>query len=199
MEIDNRAYALKEFLGDTKSHKMEILMDNNVHRHLRFTNNGSYVYRFELITWPGYLCVCGDMGTFVFSRIDDMFKFFRSKNEKLAINPGYWAEKCTAGKDALSEYQQEIFIRKINEWTDEWVEKLDPIDACLLRKTITDEVLLYADSGEHEAMRAALDFEFKGKRVFNDFWECSLRDWTFQFVWICYAIVWGIKQYDKEH
>ena len=41
--------------------------------------------------------VGGDIGDFVFRRLNDMFEFFRDDDAgKLRINPGYWAEKCTA-------------------------------------------------------------------------------------------------------
>lgn len=189
---ENRKYALGRFLNDTLNHKMEVLLDNGLYRHLKFTRGGSSVYRFDLITWPGHLCVCGDMGTFVFMRVDDMFRFFRSDEGKLNINPAYWAEKCQAGKDALEEYRPEIFKQRIEEWMD------DAEFSREAREAVADEVLSYADDGEHEAIRAALDFEMEGQQGFPDFYECRLRDWTFHYLWICYAIVWGIQQYDTN-
>jgi|HubBroStandDraft_2_1064218.scaffolds.fasta_scaffold12081_7 predicted HAD superfamily Cof-like phosphohydrolase len=33
---------------------------------------------------------------------------------------------------------------------------------------------------------------------FRDTWEWDLTTWTYQFLWCCHAIVWGIGQYDKR-
>lgn len=187
---ENRKYALDRFLQDTANHKMEILLNNGLYRHLKFTKNGSSIYSFDLITWPGYLCVCGNMGTFVFMRVEDMFRFFRSDVDKLDINPSYWAEKCEAGKESLEEYQPEIFIARIND------EMNDSEFSDEARKAVEIDVLPYADYGEHEAVEAAMRFELDGQQAFPDFYEYRLRDWTFHYLWICYAIVWGIQQYD---
>ena len=44
-------------------------------------------------------------------------------------------------------------------------------------------------------MQAAVNFEHAGYRL-SDFWEVNLYQYTYHFVWCCYAIVWGIHQYD---
>lgn len=178
-------------MGDTAGHKMEVLLDNGLYRHLKFTNNGSSVYRFDIHTWPGFLCVCGDMGTYVFQRLEDMFKFFRSNDAPLRINPHYWAEKCQAhGNEDVERYDPDAFAARIKEWMEdgEFSEEV--------KTKVREEVLSCAEEGEYSAMKAAIDFEVDGRQVFQDFWECNLKTWTFNFLWICYAIVWGIQQYD---
>ena len=115
----NAQYVLERFMEDTAHHKMEVLIDNGLYRHLKFTNNGSSIYRFDIHTWPGFLCVCGDMGTYVFQRLDDMFEFFRSTDATLRINPHYWAEKCQAhGHEAVERYDLDAFTERINEWME---------------------------------------------------------------------------------
>lgn len=47
----------EQFLGCVKNHSMEIIKDDDVHRHIKFSNNGSSDYRIDLITWPGCLCI----------------------------------------------------------------------------------------------------------------------------------------------
>lgn len=32
---------------------------------------------------------------------------------------------------------------------------------------------------------------------FHDIWEWSIRDYDWQFLWVCHAIVWGIARYDE--
>jgi hypothetical protein len=47
---------------------------------------------------------------------------------------------------------------------------------------------------EHEAHRLLQDFEHDGVRLY-DTWEWSLREYDWQFLWCCWAIVWGIERY----
>ena len=91
----------ERFLSDVANHTMEVITDDGVNRMLRLTNNGSAVYHFTIVTWPGYLAISGDCGDYLFSRIEDMFGFFRMRDNdfnkrsdrKLSINPIYWEEK----------------------------------------------------------------------------------------------------------
>jgi len=77
-----------QFLADVAGHKMTVLLDNGLHRHLRFrSSKDSWNMWFEIVTWPGCLMLHGDMGSWCFSRLDDMFAFFRS--DKMAINAHY--------------------------------------------------------------------------------------------------------------
>ena len=92
-----------QFLKDVSGHQMRVIRDDGKHRHVRFEKPGSSCMHFELITWPGYLAYVGDMGSYVFSRLPDMFQFFRmgdgdlNHNERgLSINPSYWAGKIEA-------------------------------------------------------------------------------------------------------
>lgn len=100
----------KRFLDDVKDHQLTIENDGEVHRSLLFKCPGSSYYHFRLNTWPGHLCISGDMGTYVFARTHDMFDFFRmddkdfnfSKDKQLNINTDYWAQKVRSeDKDAI--------------------------------------------------------------------------------------------------
>lgn len=92
----------KSFLRDVKDHVMEIRQDDGLYRSIRFQKPGRWTYGFDITTWPGYLCISGDMGCFVFARLPDMFEFFRGQkphikgDKTLGINLGYWAEKVQA-------------------------------------------------------------------------------------------------------
>jgi hypothetical protein len=202
---DNRADVAERFAHDITKHEMQIVRDNGIDRHLRFRRPGTYCMGFDIITWPGYLCYCGDMGTYVFMRLPDMFEFFR--NEK--PNPSYWAEKVVAQdrSDGITEYVSDIFREAVERWmVDHFDDDGVPLE---LRENVQEEVLNHADDGEYEARRAAIEFEFKWKTVdkggdehdhlfrFTDFWEADLRDYTFRFLWCCHALVWAIKKYDS--
>lgn len=94
--------------------QMEVLQDDGLHRHVRFAQPGSGLYRFSLVTWPGHLAVTGDVESFTFARLPDMFEFFGGRRSQ--INPSYWAEKCVAGRDQLSAYDQDYARQQVIEY-----------------------------------------------------------------------------------
>lgn len=188
----------ERFAGDVAQHVMTVELDNGVHRCLHFGRPGSGAYSFRVVTWPGHLYIGGDCDDFVFSRLPDMFAFFRSDSGR--VNLSYWSEKLTAqAKSAGYErYSPDVFRQAIADRLRDYLdgEELSPDDATALREQVDDEVLSSADDGEQAAHTAARDFRFKGDEVFSDFWEHNLREYTYGFVWACHAIVWTIAQYD---
>ena len=222
------------FERDTEEHTMEILMDDGLYRHLKFSKGGSSVYRFDIHTWPGYLAVTGDMGEWMFSRVPDMFEFFimdeRDFNHKHIINPGYWAEKCVAADtygEGVTEFSMKVFKENVmseyesfrdqymvsedmyEDETDEHMAEAYEEDKQTLRDmcgelldALENEVLNCDENGVR-AYDAAMEFEWKsddGELEFDmqDFWDYSNTDYTYHYIWILYAIVWGIQQYNSE-
>jgi hypothetical protein len=115
------------FLEDVKDHELTIIHDEGLNRHIRMKRPQSSSYYYDIITWNGYLTICGDMGTYVFRRIEDMFQFFqmddndfnKSKTEPLSINPGYWGEKLEAfPKRGYKEYSQDKFMENVKDYLD---------------------------------------------------------------------------------
>src|SRR5690606_1795679 len=90
-------------------HEMTVLLDDGLYRHLRFARPDSYCMSFSLVTWPGYLAYSGDMGNFVFTRLPDMFAFFRGPLDSMSRD--YWAEKCVAAdtSDGIRRFSVELF------------------------------------------------------------------------------------------
>jgi len=205
-----------EFLRDIAKHTMQIQREDGVYRHIRFSVPGSSVYRFDLLTWPGHLCYTGDMGTYVFQRIEDMFEFFRAdqcNDDRLYTNHGYWSEKLVAvdgnkRKGAATEFSEEKFRRVINEYRVEWMRdrSLTKEQRRKLWESVDDEVLcLIDDGGGDSAQRAAYGFcwrpcHYSGRGPewsFADLWDHNFEDYTHSFRWCCFALAWGIKTYDK--
>ena len=183
------------FLKDVASHRLTVTRDEGVFRHLRFQKPGSGCYSFDIITWDGYLCYTGDMGCYVFSRITDMLEFFRSPNDvELKINLHYWAEKIQAADqtDGLKEYSPDKARQVVADILDQDEDADDD-----LRAAVSDYVLARADDGPQAVHDAAESFEWNGSPYFSDFWEYDLTEYTYRFIWCCYALVWGIQQYDK--
>lgn len=113
--------SLDQFAKDVENHQMQVLVDDEVHRSLLFKQPDTGNMYFRINTWPNHLCISGDMGTFVFSRLHDMFAFFRGDKEP---NLGYWSEKLEAGtaeKYCEDKARSEI-LRQANE------AGLEPLD-----------------------------------------------------------------------
>lgn len=191
---------------------MIVLREDGVNRHLRFKQPSTNCYYFDLITWPGCLCLTGDMGTYVFKRLDDMFEFFRTDRQHAAgdglkINRSYWSEKLIAvdssgrrGGSAV-EFSPEKFQRMIKEQLVTWwrEKELTSEERKELRKEVESEILSACHDGETRAFDAVNDFSHTvGGRTyqFQDWWEVNCTDYTFHFTWCCYALAWGIRQYD---
>jgi hypothetical protein len=180
------------FAEDTANHQMTVLLDQGVYRHLRFKAPGTSFEWFEVLTSPGLLTINGDMGTFTFSRLEDMFEFFKRADG--GINAHYWTQKCTAYSDPVREYSPRIFRQVISEAATEQLEDEEGQSREEALGTLEDEVLRHADAGEEEA-RAALDGFEHGVLEFSDSWEYDFRDYNFRYLWCLHAIVHGINQY----
>ena len=204
----------KQFLEDVANHKMAVIKDDGVHRHIRFSRVDTMCMHFDLITWPGYLCYTGDMGTYVFTRLRDMFEFFRADREYalrrkklLGINPQYWGEKLEAvdKHDGFKKFSEEKFDAAIRRYFVEWIrdhrDETSKEERRELWEAIESEVLCAdEDSGGYRKQCAAHDFGHQvNQRVyfrFQDFWETNVEEYSGRFMWCCYALAWGIQQYD---
>ena len=209
----------QEFLADVTKHEMKVLRSEGLYRHIRFKQPGNSCYWFDLVTIPGKLIYTGDMGTFVFSRLDDMFVFFRSdreyahsKGRQLGINPGYWAEKLLAvdgnRKGSFEEFDPEAFTRVINEYRIGWMRNahsngsLSKDERRTLWEDVDDEILSRVDECGEDVMRLAYEFSWRNgerntQRQFNDLFDHRFTRHTRTFLWCCYAIAWGIQTFDK--
>jgi hypothetical protein len=197
----------EQVLKDLAAHEMRVIHDNGLHRHLRFRKPGSSVYWFDIITYPGSLVIDGDMGTYVFRRLDDMFEFFRTdsihmEGDGLKINPSYWGEKLTAvdRHAGFREFSERMFLEAVKRDYDDWVEHHQPSEevAAALWKELEEDVIAYGET-EERAVESAMDFQsYVCDFQMRDYYEHNLQDFSFSFIWNCYAIAWAVKQYDKK-
>lgn len=194
---DVEAYARQSFERDTAEHEMTVLRDDELYRHLRFAKPGTYIYGYDLVTWPGYLAVVGDMGEYVFSRIEDMFKFFAGEGKAEGINPDYWGEKLRGpGTDKHLRYSEDAFKRRVMEWYNDQAEGMEPEAAAGLRQAVNESLLEAEHYDIHAAMTLVRDFEHDGYTV-GDYWEWgeSLKEYDHRFLWACWGIKRGIQRY----
>ena len=205
----------ERFARDTAGHELILLRDDGPYRHLRFgqalshrikdrrPNLGSF-YWFDLVTWPGSLAINGDCGSFTFSRVQDMFEFFRD-GARWGINPGYWAEKVRAADPSgVKRYSPELFRKLVAEYIGEcggdWPGLAEAVEDKIFGE-FAEWNTEYVE-GAHEALN---DFRHGADPLagepgfsFADSWEWDLTDWNWQYLWCCHAIQWGISQYDKQ-
>lgn len=221
-------HAKKLFDAWTRDHRVEVLHDDGLYRHLHITAPGSLDW-FDIITWPGRLTIDGGHGTWTFARTEDMFQFFRATAPG-RINASYWAEKlqCGAGsgREPAKTYSEAVYVKHVVEAVDEWVQDADlSLDSkiALYREVYSE--LLDADDwsypGHHNvsAHQAVAEFscrvrtgppaeETNAERLlgaepryatfeFHDTWEWDLKGYDFHFLWSCFALRWGIEQYDQ--
>jgi hypothetical protein len=184
------------FARDTAGHRMTVLHEDGLYRHLRFMAPRTSEFWFELVTWPGSLTIRGDFGdAYTFSRLDDMFQFFRS-DRGYGINPHYWAEKLgrDGGRRSVKEYSEELFVQLVKEHTADAIRYSDAPRG--IGRAVRDDILSRFDLLHEDNAREALEeFEFKGFR-FEDVWEWDFHDYRPEFLWACHAIQWGIDLYD---
>lgn len=188
-------YIKDEFLRDVSKHEMKIEHDSGLHRSVLFENPASRFrcHWFRLVTYPGGLLITGDVGAHVFERLPDMFDFFRC--DDLTISADYWAQKCVSrwNKEYCAEAFKACVIKEFRNWyrsrsrekrRDTWER---------LRAELLDAAY---DFDTLAAIQKACDFEGPDGFHLGEFWTYSIERWDALFLWNCYAIVWGIQQYD---
>lgn len=217
----------ERFKRDTAKHAMTVLHDDGLYRHLRFHAPDSSFYWFDIVTWPGTLAFRGDVGAgYIFSRVEDMFTFFRRNGNEHGINPGYWAEKLSDGGKSVREHSEDVLKANLDPWLADYEkeypdlladyemakarydaakpiqrwpygnvkkpsEPKSPVEIRDLIADYEDDDRLRFPDGARELLG-----ELEGYGVVSDTWEWNLSDWSWEYLWACHAIVWGIAQYD---
>ncbi len=200
---DRERETFERFQKDVAEHTLTILKDDGLYRHVRCRRKNSYTYGFDIVTWPGYLAYTGDMGCYVFTRLPDMFEFFRHPcTPNLSFQ--YWAEKCCGmdKPDGIREWSEDFFRGAVKRDYDAYVERRDLAgpEAADLWEAIESQILCEADNS-HEATAAVQQFSWNDDyvhEVFPDFWDHKLEDYTLRFLWCCYALTWAIARYDEQ-
>jgi hypothetical protein len=180
--------------------ELTIKHDDELYRHLRCGKPGDSAFSFNIVTWPGHLTIAGDIGSWTFSRVEDMFTFFRGDR----INPDYWQGKLVGNgqHSASTRWTREAFAARVAEWRE---ELFDPSwgsvgEMNIDRRRELQVAIAELASGEHAdyehpAMVALSEFDCQGIRI-EEFYEWGCTDWDTQFLMCLHGIVWAIKAYD---
>jgi hypothetical protein len=169
------AESADRFARDTAGHQMTVLHDDGLYRHLIFREPTHGFYWFELITTPQQLVFSGDGNSYVFRRAADMFQFFRSgiyRDGSLHINPGYWSEKLTSGREAATSYSEKLFEEEVAETLSAVEDDYPGITAAWAEHVASEFNCEY----EEEALRALSEFRF-GEAYLAKCTECA---WEFE-------------------
>jgi len=191
----------QRFLKEVEQHVMEIHRDDGLYRHIRFRRPGTMCMHFDLITWPGYLCYCGDMGTYVFCRLADMFEFFRTDRKyaerhgrQLGINLSYWSEKLIAvdgsrRNGSATEFSEEKLVQTLKQIRLRWIrdaaanKSLTKEQRRALWEAVDEDVLARLhDDGEQAAYLAARDFNWTADGM-RPSYSYGKPVWCFEDLW----------------
>jgi hypothetical protein len=177
MIAENAAKAFAE-------HAVTVEREDGLYRHYRCARPGTGNYAFHVVTFPGRLIVCGDIGDMAWERCPDMIEWAADAVESI----GYFAEKvwrsievrewCEAVARAVVEEEHADRVRDLDEGESEAREKLDEV---------RDELLAAIDSGEH----AFVDAYYQSDWYDGDF--PNLRGFTSEFLWCREAVRWFLK------
>lgn len=191
-----------QFKRDIDRHEMIVIRDDGVNRHIRFKRPGTMCMHFDLLTWPGYLCYTGDMGTYVFRRLEDMLQFFRRPigSPPFRIDLRYYAEKVEASDkyDGIEKFSADVFKANVKDFFDQATDGdddwTDARKAELWERIESDVLGGVYDDGEHGAWANLRDFEHDGF-TFGD-WDLRCNEYSHRFLWCCHALEWAIATYD---
>jgi hypothetical protein len=181
----------QQFDVSIKEHKVKPIKRHGLYRHYRCQKPGTFVCCFDIVTWPGFLCYCGDMGEFVFHRTDDMIGWIASA----CGSPSYAAEKVVAGEvEKFSwEVAEECIQEALKELEAEYAEE-DDVEMSASTEGMMDRLrdLLdqdLSDLSEGELLREMYE---------TDAWDgCDIPNcnvYTYRFQWCLYALDWFCQQ-----
>jgi hypothetical protein len=200
---DLEAAAGEYLLGHIADHQMIVHVDLGTHRHLSFAKPGTSIWSFQLITWPGYLAICGDLQTYVFRRLPDMFGFFGSNVGH--INAHYWAEKLTGSADPRV-FSAQRYREAIRQYYNDYLRDPAAADpdgklwAQIEREVLADEYGEITDATRaYQALGAFHSGDFgehkAGDFTFADVFDFDFTEFDWHYLIACHAIVWGIAKY----
>lgn len=189
----------EHFRHAVREHELFILIDNGVYRHLRMKKPGTFAYSYDIVTWPGHLAISGDMDACIFTRLTDMFEFFRQEAPRgivdlastIHINPQYWSEKVVAAphRVGIEQFSSARFEQVVKERIEGYISEyatpekvaLDDEDPFDQEELDADAALRQLASDLREAVNeyplSRVDSEesaYRALKEFNDDWEARL-------------------------
>ncbi len=157
-------------------------MQDGLHRHYKCRKPGTGFGWFDVTTWPGSLCIAGDMGTYVFRRTADMIPFVRSSWKSFS----YMAEKCES-VDRCTGLKQ-FYYELVTEWV---ADELRSIDQSKQENARAVEWLRDMQRSEDNIAEYTPEEIWKGAYLNDVTEEPPTFEWySFAFLWNLHALGW---------
>ena len=208
-----------DFLKRVESHQLTILKDDGIYKHLKFRKPDTSDTYFDLMFFPNHAVIVGDMGAWSFSRVEDMMRFFRGDSLE-NIDFGYWKEKVEScsrfgagnSNSPFSNFDFETFKESVIEYVDDYFTDSSREESEIdeLKEDINDNVFnqISPYSGckglDFKAYEVLNDYSFDMGDYpnahifqFEDIGDIGFTKVTPYFLFACFAMRWGIQQYDK--
>lgn len=176
-----------------KDHEINLLLNNGLYRHWRCANPKRGYYYFDVVAYPGYLIITGDIGDMIFCRTDDMVAWARDSIDSI----GYFAQKVVAG-DTKEDFDFDV----AKEWIeDERVElKAQLADEDYDSKDVEKNLKLLREAedylrwGDKEGFIRFIyeDYSDGDSELISTFWN-----WNGEFLWIREAVMFLLKNLEK--
>jgi hypothetical protein len=192
----------RQFDGETTKHELTVIREDGLYRHLRAQAPGTRMWSWDIITWPGYLTIVGDVGNgWTFSRTDDMLSFFHPSPEPYRIDADYWWEKMPSQlRDAAKVFDADVLLEHGRETLSEW--DLDQAQVAAATSGLEDAWRSVYFETESDYRRVLDEFEFTGDdgftHRFSDTWEWSSKTYDWHFILALLAIVWTVEKYNER-
>ena len=192
--------AKKAFLERFEKFEMIIEKDDGVFRHLRFRDPKEMHGWFNITTAPDMLVVRGDYGTYVFSRVYDMFNFFRGTG---GTDPGYVASKAIAqpveGARACSVFDQRKLKEQVAEAFGYYLDYEHYDKSEEVKEDYTEELYDFLDELDSwEALYEADGTEMCDSGFMFRCYDFSPEVLSYSYLWSYFAVVYGIERYFKN-
>ena len=183
-----------QFRASTPNHELTVLHDDGLYRHLRMAQPGTGIWSWNVVTWPGYLNICGDIGSgFTFVRESDMLAWFDTRgygdyhgDGSPHLQADYWAEKLTAAcRESAWSFDPAMVLTNIRTNLEERGVPGDELAEIMADATASSETEHELRSWLYEAL------EFSGW----DTWEWDYRSLDHHYLLACYAIAATVRAY----
>jgi hypothetical protein len=194
--MTNYPESAARFARETRNHTLTVRHDDGLYRHLVLADPSGGFYRFDLLTWPHNVFLRGDGFSFGFSiyPTKDIFDMFRGSRSG-GINPSYWQEKVTAGK--VRAWSEDLF----RAWVLDEAAKNESrhpgaVEAVGKQILHSDEHSIEYQGTAEYALAQFRHGDFR-LRFPND-WEKDFEDYSWEFLFACHAVLFGIAKYDAS-
>jgi hypothetical protein len=192
-----------DFMASMSLHKMTVLRDDELYKHIRFAAPNEFENAFEVMSFPYHVLITGDMGCYTFSREKDMFEWFVKGHcapiKRPEIEVSRWFAKMVSKDAAISakHYYLPAVIESIEEAKSNYTEGRGD---CSLEVEQFNELLEWKEYGAEKLLDEMQEFYLDSISVspFQDLERDCYEVYSTHFVWCCYALNYGIGTYRKQ-